>query len=246
MSQQPPLSKINLSSTFETYSPFPNFVSQKEALIRIKAITDYLISSQTALLSHDRRRTGKGSLVFLTGDAGAGKTHLLEAMTNELRQKAPELLGHTFLNVRDNFVSYLDNLRKDIRVYPFAGKPVAVIDDIFHNYHTENDLYYHKALPTLMMDFINHVYEDGVIVIATSGYSFENIIYPMLLKQGANSGILSRYRSIMDVPGGELLVKGPDYRSLEKLMTLENSKDPFLLEDHSKSAAKAPADPSYQ
>ncbi len=154
-------------------------------------------------------------MFFLHGKAGRGKTHLIEALINELKRRQPGIIGKIYLS-RSNFTHANMSFPEK-----YNDCPIIIIDDIFVESNNINDLHPRTDIQSLMI-FIKMIYEEKRLVIITSNFP---ILGEMLQKISAVDEIgrtTSRLKELMAY-SGELEIIGEDYREIiAKKAKIEN------------------------
>lgn len=147
-----------------------------------------------------------GALLFLYGEPGRGKTHLVEAFINALRLRASRVYERMVLS-RGNF--YYD-YQTDCNPYYYA--PVVVIDDMFHKKMSVADLWDTEI--DAFMKFIGDLYDKRRLVIVTSNFSLiEGGIMERVKEVDKIGRVISRAAEVL-TRCGEFRLEGPDYRQI--------------------------------
>ena len=136
--------------TFDNYQPYTE--SQEQALQLFKAIGSELVKSEQALIGPENP-IPKGRLIILSGSPGVGKTHLIEALINEIKAKAPELLSQIYL-LRGTPLGYVTSYDAVSYGSRFKERRIIIIDDLFSQKSSArelNDAVDVKPLASLVM-----------------------------------------------------------------------------------------------
>ncbi|MBR6397195.1 MAG: AAA family ATPase, partial [Lachnospiraceae bacterium] len=125
------------------------------------------------------RNPKNAGLVCIWGDTGSGKTHLLRAMTEEIKELHPELSvlsvrGEEFLN------DYIDSIRHPYEsdfIQKYYRADVLIIDGI-------EDLSGRDATQTQFVKFLYHSLEDGRSTVVSSAWNPMDLDNSNLLTAG--------------------------------------------------------------
>ncbi len=101
-------------------------------------------------------------LFVLAGPPGTGKTHLIEALINEVTTENPELIDRIFLYRGVRLLIYLTH------DFIYKRYPIVIVDDLLFGYNSLNDVD-HSAISELM-EAIQIIYECRNLVIFTSNF----------------------------------------------------------------------------
>jgi chromosomal replication initiation ATPase DnaA len=145
------------------------------------------------------------SLLFLWGQPGRGKTHLVEAFVNRIRVDAPEVYKRLIMS-RGRFSS---DFQSDFNSYGDA--PIVIIDDMYHDMMRVSDLHPATEIKAFMR-FITDLYDRRRMVIVTSNFPLiEGGIMEMVTKVDKIGRITSRAAEVMSRVG-EIELQGMDFR----------------------------------
>ena len=186
-------------ATFEVYDP-----AQQQVVDLLRRVADQVVERGPRILTEEFP-FDNGKILFLWSEPGRGKTHLVEAFVNHIRQHDERLLKKMVLS-RGRF--YFD-FQFDVNPY---GVPIVIIDDMFHNMQSIDQLHPATELASFMK-FITMVYERRILVLVTSNF-------PMM----EGGGILSRVEHVDKIGrivsrskevlagSGEIHLAGRDFR----------------------------------
>lgn len=180
------LSQVRPSSTFESFKPFND--QQRNVLDTIKAIADQLIKKSEKIIGEEFP-FDNAQMLILSGKAGRGKTHLIEALVNHIKEKSPDLLGKIFL-ARDDFTR-MNSVSCD-----YNHLPIIIIDDMFSGCKSVDELHPRTDIDSLMK-FVKRIYEERRLVIVTCNFSFKDSILPMVKKVDDVGRIVSRFTELL-------------------------------------------------
>jgi DNA replication protein DnaC len=200
------LKSVRPKSSFDSYKPQTE--EQKEALAWMSGMADWLISLQDSFAGGSNPLED-GTLFFLSGQPGTGKTHLLEAVINDIRERAPELLDSIYL-FRDKFTS---KFCSGVYEFSFDRKPIIFLDDLFSEHQSIGDLHDATDIPAIS-SLISQAYERRWLVVATSNFPLMSGILDRIKKVDKVGRISSRCEEIITGRGQEFEIKGPDYRAI--------------------------------
>ena len=207
------IGNIRAGSTFAGYIPHTD--EQKAALAAFKGLAEQLVAAASGF-KPGVNPLSNASLFTMVSGPGTGKTHLMEAMLNYIRENSPELLKHIYL-FRDNFTHATMTAVGD---YSFDGKPIIFIDDLFSEHQSVNSL--HPATEiTGAMNFLSYAYENRCLVVITCNFPFVSGILPRIQERDKVGRIYSRCQE-MFASAGEFHIKGPDYRTILAQKAAEN------------------------
>lgn len=191
------------TSQFSTYQPQTD--SQAEALKRFTALAD-AIARKSRSVVENTYPFEHGRIIFVSGNPGVGKTHLVEALINELTQREPDLVERIFL-FRGNFThANIANFSD------FGGCPIVIIDDLFAERQSIEKLHPNVEIKVLMQ-LITAVYDERRLVLVTSNFPLMQGIVEKILAADAVGRVSSRLRELM-ANSGELIIEGRDYREI--------------------------------
>lgn len=152
-----------LSGQFSQYR-FDNFRTDEDWQKSIKAVTlDYM----------DHFNDSKPhKWLYLGGQVGSGKTHLISALMRELIKKGYDIAYMQFSEempeIEKGLLSYGELNLKALSLYErFKTVEILVIDDAFKNYTKQRAFW----------DIINHRYKNGdLVTIISSQYNYELLL----------------------------------------------------------------------
>ncbi|MBY0359681.1 MAG: hypothetical protein K2W82_16890 [Candidatus Obscuribacterales bacterium] len=152
------------------------------------------------------------------GGPGRGKSHLAEALINDVRIRAPDVYARMVLSRGEFYYDFQTDSN------PYGEAPIVVIDDMFHNKSSVDELHSATEIQSFM-NFVSDLYDNHRLCIVTSNFS--------LLQAG---GILSRVRQVDKIGriasrcqeilsnAGEIELLGDDFR--EELARRRKDKTP--------------------
>lgn len=195
------IEQVRPESTFEAFqAQTPEQINASEML---ESLASRITTGSQHILSNQYPFPHAG-IIFLHGQPGRGKTHLVEAFVNRLRQKAPEVLRKVFLS-RDFFG---DN----IAAYGYRGFPIILLDDLFANVPSPDKL--HKVDASRLRDFVFNLYEERSLVIATCNFGLSRHLRGMIAEEDPTGRALSRLDELISRNGtGEIELTGIDWRT---------------------------------
>jgi len=237
---------VRPDSTFENF--LPQDQTQETALATMKELASHIAENKgifgakrgeaPSLLSrffnftardlckdndpHDNRPSSPflhGSLFILSGSTGRGKTHLVEALMNRLRQTAPKAHEDIFFYKKSLFsLETGGGFRKTLT----DNRNIIIFDDPFPESYSDQDLNKMTDISSFKA-LIEYLYEEKIVCILNTNFDFATHSIP-LLQQGANENdkIVSRARELFARGGGGLVLEGPDYREIIATQQQEN------------------------
>ncbi len=194
------------NSRFSTYTP--ETPSQQQALDLAKAVVDEICPAvtnynPTNAFSNVPSPFAQGLIVAFTGNVGTGKTHLMEAMINEIADRTGPMERFAYLSA--------GNMRSEATVYgmqnsTFNGMPLVFVDDAFKEYasaaHIDHDSVAH------MMGLVSTAYDNKRTIVLTSNFSITDVMLPLMRKKDTVGRSVSRLAEIL----AEVKIEGPDGR----------------------------------
>lgn len=207
------INTVRPNSLFSNFSP--QTPEQEEALRTFRNMADTIVSNE-ASFGHSGSPFTDGSLWVVSGKPGTGKTHLLEALINEVVSRAPSLRSQMYL-LRDSLTRH--GVGTGIHDYSVDSKPIIFIDDAFADHHSVETLHVRTDLQ-ILMSLITYVYESRSLCLVTTNFPFLNGILPRIKEADPVGRIYSRCQEILVARAGEMEIKGPDYREIIAIQTL--------------------------
>lgn len=198
------IGRVRPAVSFEAYKP--ETPEQEHVLILMKDLTGQLASGAERITSEESPFSNP-MWIMLHGKPGTGKTHLIEAMVNELRINAPGVLARTHLS-RDNFTYANMTSAND-----YGGKPILIIDDLFSDVDSVNAL--STGAISALKNFVMDSYEKNRLIVSTCNFPMKDGILPRIKAADPVGRITSRLAELLSY-SGELEVKGPDHRLMHK------------------------------
>ena len=207
------LDKIRPQSRFNT------FVSETEQQLHVcqtmQAVAHELASLETTFNGMSGRGYstpfGDGSLMVLSGGTGRGKTHLLEALANELIEKAPKTASNVFLVKGSDLGAELAIHKQSDSA--FDRKPIVFVDDFLSDNGSISELSGYEK--TQVMDLMTNLYENRRLAIVTTNFPILEQLIPAIAAVDPVGRAVSRSKELIGANGFELILDGGDYR--EKL-----------------------------
>lgn len=194
---------VRPGSTFELYKPASP--AQTEAHIQLQRLADGIVAKQDTVLAEEHPWP-KAKLIFLWGPPGAGKTHLVEAVVNRVREKAPRLVKQR----RIYLSRYSFTLEHIASVSTYDGAPIVIIDDIWAEYTSLNRL--NDATDVrCFMGFVASIYDRRTFVLVTSNFPIKDGILGAVRRVDKIGRTTSRLAELL-AGSGEIHLDGPDHR----------------------------------
>ena len=156
------IDQVRPTATFENY--IPKTPEQERALEHMKLATHIMICNQDRI-ANDEYPFANSSVQTLIGSVGSGKTHLIEAMINQLRQDAPGVANKIFL-ARGQYALQMPSMDR------FQHKPIIIIDDAYS--HRQSSQAISASEIEDLSRFLFDTYENCCLVLMTSNFSFLN------------------------------------------------------------------------
>ena len=205
---------------FENYQPHND--GQKDALKKLKALAGFLsenvnmLASSADVTEHFSKASqtcssAQGALIFIQGGCGTGKTHILDALVNELKQAAPAAIGNIYYT-REAFEDRLFTPGSPEEMHDECEHRAVVILDGFSSVRSSLDrsgLHTYKTLSTLL----EMAYEKKCLVVLSSVAPLADELIPFLKKHNAPDALLVRAESLIE--NGRHFsanTSGPNYR----------------------------------
>ncbi|QQG36231.1 MAG: hypothetical protein HYS17_00105 [Micavibrio aeruginosavorus] len=209
---------IRPGSTFSNYAPQNE--NQKTAASNLRALAQSFVDNKAlfaggaAALSPSFGHVAKpspfpdGMIIFLHGTSGTGKSHLIEAVINQLKDDAPEILPSIYFyrgKLHYPVLDGSDNMHLD-----YERKPIIVVDDLFADKQSlqQADSSDYKTLST----FLTMVYEKKCLAVMSSNFSLADELLPFLQRHDRIGRITSRVQELVGGRGFSVDTSGPDYR----------------------------------
>lgn len=196
------IQEVRPGSTFENFTPSTDSQSQVQELLQ--GLAQQVIEAKDTIATQTQP-FGDACLIFLYGEPGRGKTHLVEAFVNELKAAAPEVFARMVLS-RDRL--YLDYLYSS---NPYGDAPIVIVDDLFHDKKSVSDLHPGGDIAAFMK-FITDMYNHKRLVIVTSNFALvKGGILARIKEEDKVGRTVSRAAEVLS-GAGEFELLGPDYR----------------------------------
>lgn len=190
-------------------STFANFkaknATQRRVLGRLQTLAEGIIERAEDILTKEYPFS-YGQMIFIWGPPGRGKSHLVEAIVNHIRQNKPELLGKIYFS-KSNFTHANMCFAED-----YDNLPVVVIDDIFSKVNSASNLH-PRTDGGALMNFSQEVYERRKLAIITSNFPLQGEIMKLIADSDETGRISSRLNELL-ANSGEIELRGIDYRTV--------------------------------
>ncbi len=212
------ISQVRPSSTFNS---FEKYDPEQEKFVQVvKRLADQIVAKADAICTQPYPFEHARLLIFW-GEPGVGKTHLIEALVNHVKQAAPQVLAKMYL-ARENFTHA--NLSS---TGSYGNAPIVIIDDLFAESHGLDQL--HDATDIrCFMEFIKKMYEERRLIIITTNFAFKEGIVERVKKVDKVGRIVSRLNEILS-RSGEFEFSGEDYRDRLAKANLASAEAEFVL-----------------
>lgn len=210
------LSNIRPNSTFENFDPQNEEMGKiKDGLERLSNdISRRVVSGKNILVPG----LDTGKIINLQGNPGLGKTHLLEAIVNFLKNKGVEIRDLESLIYFDRqfgTTSLIDQ-----------NHPIVLIDDLFKNTQSAGDLndYQIKDFSKL----VTRVYEEQILLVTSTNLDVMSILNRVeeLDRVGRVS---SRMKELTNGGVSNFELTGDDYRGILAECNKREEVDPFKV-----------------
>lgn len=196
------IAQVRPGSTFENFEVYDP--AQQRVVDLLKGVADQLLGRASQVLNSEFP-FDNGKVLFLWSKPGFGKTHLVEAFINRVKEGNPKLLRRMVLS-RGRF--YFDY---QLCNSPY-GVPVVVIDDMFHDKQSVQDLHPRVELASFMK-FVTDIYERRALVIVTSNFPMlKGGIVERVAQVDTVGRIVSRMHELLAC-SGEINLSGKDFRA---------------------------------
>ncbi len=197
------LSEVRPTSTFASFQLYDP--EQAKVVELLTGLADQIIARAPQIASEEFP-FDSGKILFIHGEPGRGKTHLVEALINRIKQEAPTLIERMVLS-RGRF-----SFDFQVDTHPYGKVPIVIIDDMFHDKSSVAELHPRTELDAFMR-FITMVYERRVLAVITSNFPMmvEGGILAEVAKVDTVGRIASRAAEILS-GSGEFNLLGKDFR----------------------------------
>lgn len=195
--------QVRPGSTFENFEIYDDV--QGEAVGSLEMLADSIVEKQSAIVSQEYPFDA-GRIIFLWSPPGRGKSHLVEAIVNRIRQRAPKLIEckHVYLS------RYEFTLEHIASVYTYQGAPVVIIDDMFSDKQSIDQLSAYTDVKCVM-GWVASVYERRTLALCTSNFPMMDGIAKMVQQVDKIGRTASRLQELL-ANSGEIELPGRDYR----------------------------------
>ena len=195
------IASVRRDATFQAYNP--THPSQEVAVNLLKRLVTGLVNKESSIVSSPRPFE-RGRMVFLQGPPGLGKTHLLEAVVNALREQAPRLHEATVLVPGKLFAVTVRSFEEEI----YAPAKIILLDDLFQTHSSIDDVSGHEI--GLVSNWVMSLYEHGQLAILSSNHSLDALMTRVEMNDKVGR-VKSRLHEMM-AGVGRLVLEGDDYR----------------------------------
>jgi chromosomal replication initiation ATPase DnaA len=196
------IEEVRPGSTFENFTPSTDSQSQVQELLQ--GLAQQVIEAKDTIATQTQP-FGDACLIFLHGKPGRGKTHLVEALVNEIKAAAPKVFARMVLSRGRLYFDF------QVNDNPYGDAPIVIIDDMFHDKQSVKDLHPATEL-TAFMKFITDLYNHKRLVIVTSNFGLvKGGILDRIKEEDKVGRTVSRAAEVMS-GAGEFELLGPDYR----------------------------------
>lgn len=196
--------QVREHSTFESFDA--RAPERHAALDAARGLAEKLAAMRDQILA-DPHPFKRARIFAFWGKPGRGKTHLVEALVNHLKQVAPDIVEKIWLS-RSDFT--LDNITRP--PVPYGGAPIVILDDLFVEFQDVSEL--HPATDVeCFMRFVRQMYEERRIVIVTTNFPFTKGILVRVAECDPSGRTASRLAEML-APSSEIEITGADYRTL--------------------------------
>lgn len=196
--------QVRPMSTFENFEVYDD--RQREAVDNLTRLADSIVEKQAAVAASEYPFAA-AKIVFLWSPPGRGKTHLVEAIVNRVRQRAPKIVHARRLYLSRYNFTYLHQVGADT----YGKAPIVVNDDMYSEYQSASDLHQATDVPALMR-WVASVYERRTLSICTSNFPLMRGIAEVVRRVDKQGRVLSRLEEML-ANSGEIELPGRDYRS---------------------------------
>jgi DNA replication protein DnaC len=196
--------QVRENSTFDSFDA--SAPERRAALDAARGLAEKLASMRDQILNEEH--PFKRARIFaFWGKPGRGKTHLVEALVNHLRQVAPDIVEKIWLS-RSDFT--LDNIIRPS--VPYGGAPIVIPDDLFVEFQDVSKLHPNTDVECFMR-FVRQMYEERRIVIVTTNVPFTEGILGRVAECDPSGRTASRLAEML-APSSEIEITGIDYRTV--------------------------------
>jgi len=212
------IDNIRPTSRFDGYKPSTDIQSQALQTMQGLAQNFIHLKDQFAKSSNP---FASGAFFVLSGGPGRGKSHLLEALIQDVSEHAPNVKDRMFL-LRKSFVSHTIT---GVGKQTFNDCPIVLIEDLFSDHQSVESL--HPATDIkYLSQYIAYAYDNRVVTIATCNFPFMDGILPKIQEVDKVGRISSRCAELITVNSGEFKMDGPDYRMVMAKEALNRRANP--------------------
>jgi DNA replication protein DnaC len=196
------IGEVRPSSTFASFKTYGEHAQRQQQIANdLMALADQVVSA-APLFATERCPFPHAQMFFLYSGPGRGKSHLVEAIINWIKEKAPQMLPRVALS-RSRFMV-------DISVPdPYGDCPLVIIDDLFADKSSLDEIGDYEI--SKIITFIMGIYERRQLVIITSNFPMMEGLLPKIREADPLGRVVSRAMEILS-SSGEIELPGDDYR----------------------------------
>jgi chromosomal replication initiation ATPase DnaA len=210
------LAEVRPTSTFESFELYEP--DQQKVVDLLTGVAQQVITKADQIMTEEFPFAA-GKILFLHGEPGRGKTHLVEAFINRILKARPDLRKRMCLSRGRFMYDFLTD------THPYGPAAIVVIDDMFHDKSSVGNLCKVNDV-NAFMKFMTMVYERRILVLITSNFPLvQGGILQEVAKVDKVGRVLSRSKEIL-AGSGEINLLGKDFR---EVLAERNRTDGFTL-----------------
>lgn len=201
------ISEIRQDVSFANYEPQTQ--EQAEGLALAQAIAKGLIEGNgkfKSILAQLESPLPNGHLFCFSGAPGRGKTHLMEAIINEVRASAPNVYGSMTFQRGDLPRPALGSIPE----HEVDWKPIIFLDDVWADKHSVDDLIENDIRN--ISELIKFAYDRKLFVVMSTNFPFTKDVLPKIQEWDKVGRISSRAAEMLKTRSQEIEIIGPDHR----------------------------------
>lgn len=196
------LNEVRPSNNFSNFEAQTK--SQKNVFELLQRLAQQVVDCRD-VIANTEKPFAEPCLLFLWGEPGRGKTHLLEAFVNQICREAPDVYRRMVMSRGRFYYDY------QITDNPYGDAPIVVIDDMFHDKMSVADLHPNTEIASFMR-FLTDLYDRQRLVIVTSNFPLiEGGIMERVAAVDKIGRTISRAAEVMS-RAGEYKLEGEDFR----------------------------------
>ncbi len=196
------LDEVRPSNNFSNFEAQTK--SQKNVFELLQGLAQQVVDCRD-VIANTEKPFAEPCLLFLWGEPGRGKTHLVEAFVNQIRHEAPDVYRRMVMSRGRFYYDY------QITDNPYGDAPIVVIDDMFHDKMSVADLHPNTEIASFMR-FLTDLYDRQRLVIVTSNFPLiEGGIMERVAAVDKIGRTISRAAEVMS-RAGEYKLEGEDFR----------------------------------